>query len=178
MSGHLLATTNPEAAAEIQPDAPRPRLPGVGQTVVYHMRRGHGRNGRTSFPALVQGHGERDTLMLTVIIDAGDMVDEQFVEQIGLGKDDGHCWEWPEGVRPLAERLDEPAGLRSKVNEIESQISELYTCVLGDFDIPKISLISILQDFENRLRAIKQENNDLRVAAGPAPKTKAKSKKK
>lgn len=154
MSGHLLATTNPRAAAEIQPDPPRPRLPGVGQTVVYHMRRGHGRNGRTSFPALVQGHGERDTLMLTVIIDAGDMVDEQFVEMIGPGKDGGHCWEWPEGVRPLAERMDEPAGLRSKVNEIEGQISELYTCVLGDFDIPKVSLIDIIAKLEARVIAV------------------------
>jgi len=151
------------------------------------MRRGHGRNGRTSFPALVQGHGERDTLMLTVIIDAGDMVDEQFVEMIGPGKDDGHCWEWPEGVRPLAERLDEPAGLRSLVNELDEQMGRMHQCVLGEFEAPKVSIIHIMQDFESRLRAVKAENDELRAnllsAADvlPAPrngKTKARGKKK
>lgn len=162
---HLLASVNQEAADQIQPEAPRPRLPGIGQSVVYHMRRGHGRSGRTRFPALVQGHGERDTLMLTVVIDASDMVDEQHVSMIGPGKDDGHCWEWPEGVRPLAERIEEPAGLRGLVNSLDEQVGEIRACVLGDFDIPKISIIAIMQDFENRLRTVAAA---LRVDEAPA----------
>ena len=116
---HYLATSNPEAAAAIQPAPERPRLPGIGEIVVYHMRAGHGRMGRTRFPAIVQDHGERDTLSLTVIIDAGDFVDESLVEEIGVGRE-FHVWERVSPVRPLAERLEEPAGLRGVVESLSS----------------------------------------------------------
>jgi hypothetical protein len=114
--------------------------------------------------------------MLTVIIDAGDMVDEQFVEQIGPGKDDGHCWEWPEGSQGAVGIHGTIAALHTRVGDVEDQMGEMRACVLGDFDVPKISLISILQDFENRLRAIKQENDALRAAAGPVPNREAKAR--
>lgn len=177
---HLLRSVNPEAADAIQPDPERQALPDVGDVVRYHMRQGWARDGRTIFPALVQGHGPGDTLMLTVVIDGGDLVDEQHVEQIGVGKQ-FHVWERPtSGVRPLVERLEQPAGLLGEVKSLESAI-------FGDFDRPRISVIDILQDFENRLRAVKQENDALRALldgppAGaeddPAPKPKRAAKKK
>lgn len=166
--GHLLSTVNPEASDLIQPIPPRQRLPGVGSAVVYHMRRGHGRNGRTSFPAVVQGHGERDTLMLTVIIDAGDMVDEQFVEQIGPGKDEGHCWEWPEGSQAATGIHGTIAALHTRIGDIEDEFSRMSEVVLGEFDAPKVSIIHIMQDFESRLRAVKAENGELWKYVGAA----------
>jgi hypothetical protein len=44
--------------------------------------------------------------------------------------------------------------------------------VLGEFDIPKVSLISILSDFENRLRAVKLDNDELRSLIGGKSKKK------
>lgn len=151
---HLLSSINPQAAAEIHPGPERQRLPGVGETVVYHMRQGFGRMGRTRFPALVQGHGERDTLMLTVFVDASDMMDESLVEEIGPGHE-FHVWERLSAVRSLAERLEEPAGLRGEVKSLE-------TAVFGDYDRPRMSLIDILSDFEQRLRTVKLANDVLR----------------
>lgn len=169
MGGHLLSSVNPEAAEAIQPGPERRRLPDVGEIVRYQMRQGHGREGgRTIFPAFVQGHGERDTLMLTVVFDAGDMIDESLVSEIGPGNE-FHCWERVsgEGVRPLAERLAEPAGLLGMVKTLETRLDELGDCVLGEFDIPKVSIIAIMQDFENRLRAVKAENEELREYLAP-----------
>jgi hypothetical protein len=168
---HLLASINKEASDAIHPEPARPRLPGVGEMVVYHMRAGHGRNGKTFFPAVVQGHGDRDTLMLTVIIDAGDLNDESLVEERQVGTE-FHCWERPEPVRTFAERIEEPAGLRSIVATNEANLDRLRDCVLGEFDWPKVSLVAILADFENRLRAVKLENDELRNLIGAAVKIK------
>jgi hypothetical protein len=151
--GHLLATTNPEAAAAIHPADPAPHLPDVGDIVVYTMRPGHGRMGRTRFTALVQGRGERGTLNLTVIIDAGDLVDEQFVSPAGPGQE-AHCWEWPDDSRRADGFRGTVAALHQRIGDLEAQNKELRDCVLGDFDVPKISIIAIMQDFENRLRAL------------------------
>ena len=158
--GHFLSTINPEAAEAIHPAPERPRLPGIGEIVVYHMRAGHGRSGRTRFPAIVQDHGERDTLALTVVIDAGDLTDESLVEEIGIGREH-HVWERVSPVRPLAERLEEPGGLRGALKSLEAQLDELRACVLGEFEIPKVSIISIMTDFETRLRAVKMANSEL-----------------
>lgn len=150
---HLLSTVNAEAAAAIQPTPERPRLPGVGAMVVYTMRAGHGRSGRTRFPAIVRDHGPNDTLAITVIIDASDFADEDLVSKAGPGAE-FHCWDYVEPVRPIAERLDEPGGLRGEVKSLESSI-------FGDYDRPRMSLIDILQDFEGRLRAVKVANDAL-----------------
>lgn len=150
---HLLASINPDAAEQIQPDAPRPALPDVGHIVVYHMRRGFGRQGRTKFPAVVQAQGDRGTLSLTVIIDANDFIDEQFVEPIGPGKDDGNCWEWPDDSRNASGFRGTIAALHQRIGELEGDITAMKDCVLGEFDVPKVSIIAIMQDFENRLRA-------------------------
>lgn len=168
--GHLLASVNAEAAAAIHPAPDRPRLPGVGASVVYTMRAGHGRSGRTRFPAIVRDHGPNDTLALTVIIDAGDMADEDLVGRAAPGNE-FHCWDYVEAVRPVAERLDEPGGLRGEVASLDA-------AVFGDFDRPTISLISILQDFETRLRAVKVANDALRKDLTAAESLIAKLSKK
>src|SRR4029453_17969306 len=93
MSGHLLATVNPEAADNIRPLPARQPLPGVGEVVTYTTRAGYARSGRTRFPALVMGEiGGK--MLLPVIFDAGDLVDESHVEEACPGNET-HCWERP-----------------------------------------------------------------------------------
>jgi hypothetical protein len=106
-------------------------------------------------------------LLLTVIIDAGDMIDESLVEEAGPGAE-FHCWE---RVAPTALPgiHGTVSALHERIGDLEAQFKQLSATVLGDFEHPKISLISILQDFENRLRSLKQEAN--------APAKAGKSKK-
>ncbi len=176
--GHLLRTVNPEAADAIEPGPGVRRLPEVGEVVRYHMRAGHGRNGRSFFPALVQGHGEQDTLMLTVCIDAQDFADESLVSEIGPGNE-FHCWERVSGagVRPLAERLEEPGGLRGMFAALERRVDTLGDCVLGEFNPPAISIIAIMQDFENRLREMAGETRGLRELLSLEPAVDAPARK-
>ena len=159
---HLLATSNPAAAAAIHPEPQRPRLPGVGEMVVYHMRAGYARNGRTTFPAIVQGHGDRGTLMLTVVIDAGDLADESLVEERRVGTE-FHCWErqGPDHG-PLIALREELESLRDEVTHSRKMIESgrdlvraIEESLFGEFDPPKASIISILADFESRLAALK-----------------------
>ena len=112
---HLLSTVNPEAAAAIQPVPARQPLPGVGETVVYTMRQGFARNGRTRFPALVMGE-QGGRLLLTVVVDAGDMVDESLVDEAGPGCET-HCWE---RVVPSA-----PLGVHGTIAALHERIGAL-----------------------------------------------------
>lgn len=173
---HLLQSVNPQAAAAIQPAPARPKLPGVGELVVYHMRAGYARSGRTTFPAIVQGHGDRETLMLTVIIDAQDLADESLVEEIGIGRE-FHVWEKTNQIHPelIAQWRVEMAQVLKQVQEVQasmaslrdevahalkvamngrSEVKSLEDAIYGEFNRPNISLVSILADFERRLAAI------------------------
>lgn len=150
--GHLLKSINPEAAEAIRPAALAERMPDVGDIVIYHMRSGHGRQGRTRFPALVQG-GEAGRLNLTVILESSELRNETMVEQIGPGKE-FHVWERPD-ISSLAEAFRGTlTALHTRIGDLEGENKRLRDCVLGDFDIPKISIIAIMQDFENRLRML------------------------
>lgn len=186
MGGHLLSTVNPEAAALIQPEPAALKLPDCGDMVIYHMRQGYARQGRTRFPAFVQSRGGLPgTLNVTVIIDAGDLADEQMISQIGVGQE-FHCWEWPDDSRNGGSP-GTVASLHQRIGDLETENKALRDCVLGDFEVPGVSIIHIMQDFENRLRLASQEiqsvrDHTLSEPASGAPrvakKSKAKSKKK
>lgn len=145
---HLLSTVNPAAAAAIRPAAEALPLPPIGSTVVYTMRAGHGRMGRNRFPAIVQDHTERGTLSLTVIIDASDLSDEILVEREAVGRET-HCWQLVEANFTVSAAPAETGELQA----LRDQVAELRNVILGDYETPSISLIDILQDFENRLKA-------------------------
>lgn len=168
--GHLLSSVNPEAAAAIQPPVGKPRLPQVGEIVIYHMRLGHTRQGRTRFPALVQGSNEREQLNLTVILEAGELLNATLVDEIGPGKDTGHVWERPDTNFLAAGLHGTIASLHQRIGGVEDLIAELRKIVLGDFDVPRISIIDIMQDFENRLRLKAAPAAPAAVDAAPAPK--------
>ena len=148
---HLLASVNKEAADAIHPDPAPSRLPGVGELVVYHMRAGYARSGRTTFPAIVQGHGDRDTLMLTVIIDASDLADESLVEEIGVGRE-FHVWErtGPDHAG-FAEMRAEVAHALKVSLEVRAELKSLESAIFGEYARPSISLCDVLRDFEVRL---------------------------
>lgn len=75
--GHMLATMNPEAAAEI--DNPK-KPPDIGNWVVFKGRAGYSRMHRTEFPALVLGAQPDDgSLILMVVMEPEDMMLEQRV---------------------------------------------------------------------------------------------------
>jgi hypothetical protein len=146
---HLMSSINAAAAAAIQPSSPESSLPAVGSAVVYTMRTGHGRNGRTRFPALVQAHRfdhmNGHSLDLTVVIDAGDLSDETFVREAAPGTDN-HCWERPDAAPQAA-----PVGASNELAELRAEIAMLRKIILGDYDDPKASVLDILVDFEGRL---------------------------
>lgn len=138
---HYLRTVNEGAAAAIQPAAKSLPLPPIGAAVMYTMRPGHGRNGRTKFPALVQAHRDGRQLDLTVIIDAGDFSDETFVAEAGPGAEQ-HCWEASAPVGGA-----DPAELAA----LRAEIAELRHIMLGDYEAPSISFIDVLVEFETKL---------------------------
>jgi len=178
MSGHLLSSINAEAAAAIQPAPARPKLPGVGELVVYHMRAGYARSGRTTFPAIVQGHGDRETLMLTVIIDAQDWPMSRWLKRSGSGASSMSGrrririhpeliaqWrlEMAQALKQVQEVQASMASLRDEVAHAlkvamngRAEVKSLEMAVFGEFNKPDISLTSILVDFEKRLAALKE----------------------
>lgn len=126
MSGHLLKTINPEAAAEADSGwKPLPEavdwtpnemaaansyqgvpireveslpLPSVGMDVVYHVRDGDARNMRTKFPAVIlSADPETRTVSLVITVDAGDLWRQDHVPQYAPPE---AGWDWIEGSRP------------------------------------------------------------------------------
>lgn len=148
---HLLQTVNPEAAEAIRPMPTRQPLPGVGEVVVYTMRPGHAREGRNRVPAMVMGE-TAGALHLLVMIDASEMVDERLVSEAGPGQE-FHCWERPAptavpGIHGTV------AALHERIGELEEENRNMRKVILGDYDIPKISLFDIFAKLEARLKAL------------------------
>lgn len=153
--GHLMSTVNPGVAAEIKGNGAKHeplQLPGIGSSVRYWAAPGVNRGAeKDSFPALVSAARYDDgSLDLIVFFDAGDSIDEMRVPRRG-GDQGFRCWDYPENalVRSLDERLEEPGGLRGTVASLDAAI-------FGDYDRPPIALVSILEDFEKRLAALKK----------------------
>lgn len=170
--GHLLSTVNSEAADAIRPLVALGALPEVGEVVRYHMRQGHGRAGRTFFPALVQGHGERHTLHLTVIIDAQDFADETQVSQIGPGAE-FHCWERISSAAPSGLH-GTVAALHERIGDLEEENRKMRDIILGDYDVPKVALFEIFAKLEGRLKALEAAPDDALDPVRRAPKKAAK----
>lgn len=181
--GHLLNSINPDAAEQMNqgtaelPDAPRP-----GMVVEYTMRVGHGRMGRTKFPAFVMGasrHGRGVDLL--VFIDAGEMTDEQMVEKAAPGNET-HCWDWLDnGAAAVRGMRGTITALHQRIGEAEDRLKAIEGVVLGDFDAPKVSIIHIMQDFENRLRALvtnADHHQALNMPSAPAKRGPKKGAKK
>lgn len=132
--GHLLSTTNPEAAARLQeegdkgitkpvvsPPAPAPApaaappqapvkapydgyVPEVGEIVHYHARPGEGRAGKTIFPAMVLHFNEREGTTQLAIFYAADDVADRI--HIPNFTEKVPWPAWSPITSPLAARID------------------------------------------------------------------------
>lgn len=192
MGGHLLSSINPQASAEIKPVPQARRLPDVGELVIYHMRHGHARQGRTRFPAIVQGSANErgTTLSLTVILEAAELKNETLVQEIGAGGDNGHVWERPDNSALAEAFRGTITALHQRIGELEQEnqsaakaYADLRKMILGDYDAPKVALFEVFAKLEGRLQEVEQYLaplkglGDLTFAAPPVP-TKGKGKRK
>ena len=167
MSGHLLSSINREASEAIHPEPQARRLPDVGEMVIYHMRHGHARQGRTRFPALVQGvSNERGSLSLTVILEAAELKNETLVDEIGVGGDTGHVWERPDASALAEVFRGTISSLHQRIGELEQENqsaakahADLRKMILGDYDVPKVALFEIFGALEKRLQAVEAAGN-------------------
>jgi hypothetical protein len=161
MSGHLLATVNPEAVStEIPLD-----LPTAGDMVMFLCRPGEGRRGKTEFPAMVMGQNDsrgRFGLDLLVIYDAQDVTMQESVQE-ATEQNMGWCWK---------RKPDDVSSLRAEMRELREENAALRRAVFGDWNEPEQGLMDYLVDFEKRTKAV-----EAAVAKTKAP-TAAKAKSK
>lgn len=177
--GHLLSSVNAEAAESLNTgtaEAPPP-LPPIGSVVEYVMRPGHGRSGRNRFPAFVMGKSNHGSgLDLLVFIDAGDFIDEQMVERKRPGTEH-HCWDFADdnsaAMRGIRATI---ASLHQRIGETEEAAAKLRRDILGDFNMPGLSLVDILARLEKRIIAI--EAGDERPAPLPRSAPRVRTTKK
>lgn len=69
----MLKTTNPQAAQENEPNRDR-RVPYEGQVIVFHLRPGEGRAGKTRAPAIVTRVEDEDHVEIVVYFAADDQL--------------------------------------------------------------------------------------------------------
>lgn len=159
--GHLLATSNPEAAARVNGEG-RP-LPGIGETVVYHPRPGEMRRGRLEVPAIVvHRDAENRRLELLVFYDSGDEILIPGVpERVG----DDRGWS-----RVRTESLE----LHETIAKLTQQVHDLTVILLGEYDVPPESVLAMLDSQDERVGRIEESIK----AGGPAMRKPAKRQAK
>lgn len=168
----LLATHNPDAAERI--NNPRP-LPGPGDVVLYHMRRGAMRAGQTTVPAFVlAADADNRQLRLLVIFGQDDMLTEERVPE-RTGSDYG--WTVKAGADAQIEALqNEVAGLRADIagmsDGLEAFKLELAQTLFGDHDKPAESFEDRLILLDKAVKICLQEANKMAVASKAKPKAK------
>lgn len=143
----MLATNNPDAADRI--NKPRP-LPGLGDTVIYHMRRGAMRAGQTSVPGFVLSvDADNRLLKLLVIFGQDDMLTEERVPE-RTGTDYGWAAKPGPDVQ-IAELQNTVAGLNAEVSAMSAGLEafklELAQVLFGAHDKPA-------ESFEDRIQAL------------------------
>lgn len=162
MAGHLLKSVNPDA---VERAAAAP-MPGVGTMVLYWPRPAEARRGRFKVPALVMAVDESNRhLDLIVFQEAHDMIDQQRVP------------EHVENERGWSRML--PVAMGESVGEVvlalKSDVAKLRNIVLGDFEVPKQSVIELLDAMDERMGKIEDAAKPARLAASePAKDARAK----
>lgn len=109
--GHYLATSNPDAAAEI--DNP-PVPPDIGTWVVFKDRAGVSRMHRTEFPALVLGAQTDGSLILMVILESEDFKME---DRVPFRSHNQENFYWRHRRKSAVEEAD--ADLEPRIKAIE-----------------------------------------------------------
>lgn len=164
--GHLLQTSNPEAAARINGEG-RP-LPGIAETVLYHPRAGEVRQGRKTVPAVVLSVDESNRqLELLIIHAADDMITQNRVPEHVEG-DRG----WS---RLRSGGIAEVDQLRELVEAQQARIDHLVGLIVGDFEVPKdSSIMSMIDSLDSRVGDV--EDSALKSAQQAIEPSEAKTK--
>lgn len=142
MSGHLLQTVNPEAAAEDQ------EVPPVGTRVLYHARPGFGRGGRTAFPAdVMHNDPKKGTCVLWVLFGREDYKEIEHVQKVS--EQNLYGWSYTE----------ESEGMLREIDALRDELAMLRASIFGGYEEPKHadgtrkSIVDILAEFEQRVFA-------------------------
>ena len=150
MSGHLLATTNPEAVDQIGGEPATP--PDIGAMVVYIARPGEGRAGKSEFPAIVMHHETHGGLSLMVIYDVDDMC---IRPQVREHSEDTPFPAWRHTKHAEPEKFD-PTRLniiRKDLDGVRVALDETREGLYGGYEAPDGSLMDFLVSFEAKLHA-------------------------
>jgi hypothetical protein len=134
--GHLLESSNPEAAAVMEGEYPR--VP-TGMPVRFITRQGSMRGGRTEFFATVMKQNEDGSVDLLVLMEPEDLVEERHINKISEHQVH-QVW----------------APLVYSTQEIDTMMSDLFARIYGDFAEPEKSLMDYLADFDVRLRKLEK----------------------
>jgi hypothetical protein len=136
---HMLASSNPEAAAAMNGDFPKVT---IGLPVKYISRQGAMRAGRTEFFASVMKQNDDGTVDLLVMMEPEDFVEERHVQRFGE-QYHTHCW------APIVPSIDE-------MREILTRLTLLEDATLGPFRDPPISVMEYLQQIGERVAKLEK----------------------
>jgi hypothetical protein len=131
MSGHLMQTVNPEAAAA-EHEVPHP-----GTRVLYFARPGQTRQGRNICAAdVLSSDARKGTATLYVLFGSEDYREIEHV-RMRTDQEPYGCWDYvPDSYDAVMDRVE-----------------ALETAIFGEFERPAKSIINILADFEQRVFA-------------------------
>lgn len=130
--GHLLASSNPEAAAAMNGDFPKVQ---VGLPVKYISRQGAMRAGRTEFFATVMKQNDDGTVDLLVMMEPEDFVEERHVQRFGE-QYHTHCW------APIVPTIED--------------MERVLKMVFGPFQEPPMSMMEYLQQIDLRVEKLEK----------------------
>lgn len=130
--GHLLASSNPEAAAAMNGDFPKVQ---VGLPVKYISRQGAMRAGRAEFFATVMKQNDDGTVDLLVMMEPEDFVEERHVQRFGE-QYHTHCW------APIVPTIED--------------MERVLKMVFGPFQEPPMSMMEYLQQIDLRVEKLEK----------------------
>lgn len=134
----MLKTVNPEAAGVLEGDYPKAQ---IGAPILYTMRMGQRRGGRTEAPGFIMSQNDDGTCNLLVINEPEDIIEERHIPM----KSDhqvNHCWEYCI-----------PAPVKAEIDNLYAIIDELRGQIFGEYEQPPKSVMEYLADFDKRLSA-------------------------
>jgi len=129
----MLRTTNPAVADE---ENPRDRRrPYVGQTVVFHIRPGEGRGGKTTAPAMVTHVYDDDAVELLIIYAADDFLTRikipRRTEQNPINAWSFNEWDEEHYLKPVVASVSpyDDSDLHDKIAKLDRELGVLRNIV-------------------------------------------------
>lgn len=122
----MLRSTNPEAAGELELDRDR-RVPYVGQAVVYHLRPGEGRGGKSFAPALVTRVEDDDHVELLIMFAADDFLTRWKIPR-KTDQNPVNAWtfnDWDEKHYQPDAKVEPPAVTKLDLEKMHGEIEKL-----------------------------------------------------